>query len=34
MKNIFKKPTSGLKLGNHVVECGKGWKNLRRRASP
>ena len=26
-------PTIGLKLGTSVVELGKGWKKLRRRAA-
>jgi hypothetical protein len=27
-------PTNGQKLGTHMVELGKDWKKLRRRATP
>ena len=27
-------PTNGQKTGSAVVELGKGWKKLRRRAAP
>ena len=27
-------PTNGLKLGTLVVELGKSWKKLKRRATP